>query len=92
MGKKCQIINKSPHLLFETSEYVACRIDMIIGAILTWATGPWDRLFFCPAPKIHSTKYIFLAKNPKSPKWDRLILARNGALEDKAIITYELMK
>ena len=22
-----------------------------IGAIVTWATGPWDGLFFCPAPK-----------------------------------------
>ena len=53
-----------------------------IGAILTWATGPWNRLLFCPAPKIHSTKYIFLAKNSKSPKWDRLILVRNGALGD----------
>ena len=23
---------------------------MYIGAIVTWATGPWDGLFFCPAP------------------------------------------
>ena len=37
--KKCNFLNKY-------------RIIMILkGAILTWATGPWDRLFLCPAPK-----------------------------------------
>ena len=27
-------------------------IVITIGAILTWATGPWHRLFFCPTPKL----------------------------------------
>ena len=26
-------------------------MDIYKGAIVTWAIGPWDGLFFCPAPK-----------------------------------------
>ena len=30
------------------------------GAILTWATGPWDGLFFCPAPKVGAHFWLSL--------------------------------
>ena len=64
---------------------------IFIGAIVTWATGPWDRLFFAPPRNIYN-KIILLNKIFMSaPKWVGLILARNGALDNfKTTLTQQL--
>ena len=56
-----KVVNKEElQLVGATACLIACKIDerfvyiIFAGAIVTRATGPWDGLFSCPAPKLYT--------------------------------------
>ena len=48
------IINATNTQIAVTFFAFFCKFTIDTGAIVTRATGPWDGLFSCPAPKLYT--------------------------------------